>query len=145
MIKKWQCKRMMGQTFPKSSWGLDSWRQQRKGEMIVKGGERQQRRGFRKLERENLSQNKRKNQRDFYLSFCPLNQSSVPQKYRSFLYKSLIHPLFVLIYCLIFPLWIVLPIFRNQLCRSITSITVPYLVVFDPTILLISFHIFAIF
>ena len=45
----------MGQTFPKSSWGLDSWRQQRKGEMIVKGGERQQRKGFRKLERENLS------------------------------------------------------------------------------------------
>ena len=45
----------MGQVSPKSSWGLDSWRQQRKGEMTIKGGERQQGSGFRKLERENLS------------------------------------------------------------------------------------------
>jgi len=57
MIKRWQRRGLMGQVSPKSSWGQSSWRGREGGKRAIKGGEGQQRREFRKLERKSLSKN----------------------------------------------------------------------------------------
>ena len=60
MIKKLQCRGLMGQVFPKSNWGQSTWRGGEARKRAIKGGEEQQRKGFGELERER----ERERQRD---------------------------------------------------------------------------------
>ena len=63
MIKKLQCRGLMGQVFPKSSWGQSTWRGREARKRAIKEGEEQQRKGFRELERESLCKNERERER----------------------------------------------------------------------------------